>query len=365
MDGGLRITSDHPGGNVSVLGVGDEVVQVAQEIRDSTQWWFYWNFEAESDAERTVDFEFTNGEVVGPWGPAVSHDGRTWSWLGEDATRGHEQFTYEFDAGERVRFAFSLPYQVADFERYVASAPYLAVQTLTTSENGRDVPVVTLGNEAADADVLFTARHHACESIANYVLEGVLDRLQEDQATFLEDYRVHVIPFVDVDGVERGDQGKLRGPHDHNRDYVTGNALTDDVGPMYRATAAVMAYVDDLDLSAAVDVHCPGRWGGRSDGTFFVARPGHVESTDALSAALATATGDSAYHHDPENDERAEDLTWTQPRTPSCTGYTASRCSTLATTFEVPYFGTAGNVVTQTSSRELGSNLADALVAVT
>jgi hypothetical protein len=30
-----------------------------------------------------------------------------------------------------------------------------------------------------------------------------------------------IVPFVDKDGVEEGDQGKNRHPHDHNRDYAT------------------------------------------------------------------------------------------------------------------------------------------------
>ena len=35
----------------------------------------------------------------------------------------------------------------------------------------------------------------------------------------IPNYLVYVIPFVDIDGVENGDQGK-QAPHDHNRDYI-------------------------------------------------------------------------------------------------------------------------------------------------
>lgn len=61
-----------------------------------------------------------------------------------------------------------------------------------------------------------TARHHACESTGNYVLEGVLEELIKSLPNNLS---VMCVPFVDYDGVVNGDQGKNRFQHDHNRDY--------------------------------------------------------------------------------------------------------------------------------------------------
>ena len=57
--------------------------------------------------------------------------------------------------------------------------------------------------DAGEKTVLFTARHHACESTGNYVLEGVLEHLLSLPEI---PFRCIVIPFVDFDGVVDGDQ---------------------------------------------------------------------------------------------------------------------------------------------------------------
>jgi hypothetical protein len=60
---------------------------------------------------------------------------------------------------------------------------------------------------------------------------------------------LYAVPFVDKDGVEEGDQGKNRKPHDHNRDYGE-----ESIYPEVRA-------IKELDRSAnfvcALDFHCP------------------------------------------------------------------------------------------------------------
>ena len=91
---------------------------------------------------------------------------------------------------------------------------------MPNSEKGREQQAYLFGNLNAKKTILLTARHHACESVANYVLEGLLDGLLREKYSVTEDCKVLVVPFMDIDGVEDGDQGKSRFPHDHNRDYL-------------------------------------------------------------------------------------------------------------------------------------------------
>ena len=102
--------------------------------------------------------------------------------------------------------------------------------------------------------VILTARHHACESMANYAMEGILAYWLADEpaAAYLrEQVDIHAIPFMDKDGVERGDQGKCREPHDHNRDYLA--------EPIYAAVRALMAQAPTWrgDCPLMLDLHCP------------------------------------------------------------------------------------------------------------
>ncbi len=71
--------------------------------------------------------------------------------------------------------------------------------------------------------------------MATYALEGFLSAVLADDACgrqWQENWEVLAVPFLDKDGVENGDSGKNRAPHDHNRDY--------NEQPLYPEIAALM-----------------------------------------------------------------------------------------------------------------------------
>jgi hypothetical protein len=60
-----------------------------------------------------------------------------------------------------------------------------------------------------------------------------------------------MVPFVDYDGVQAGDQGKVRKPHDHNRDY------SEFIYPETKAITEWIARHANGKLDMFIDVHCP------------------------------------------------------------------------------------------------------------
>ena len=154
--GAVAIRADFPGGNVAVLSVEGDSVQVAPDLRGDSPW-FYWCFEAKATKP----------------GPSKK-------------------------------------------------------------------------------PVLVTGRHHACETIASYVLEGFLQEAMSDNPVgerFRKRYVLYAIPFVDKDGVEEGDQGKNRKPHDHNRDYGDQS--------LFPEVQAIKDLDRAVDFRFALDFHCP------------------------------------------------------------------------------------------------------------
>ena len=63
-------------------------------------------------------------------------------------------------------------------------------------------------------------------------------------------------PFMDKDGVEEGDQGKNRKPHDHNRDYLyqTGEK---GIYPSVTALRELVSKWSQHRLKIGIDMHCP------------------------------------------------------------------------------------------------------------
>ena len=273
----LSVDCDYPGGNIIVVSVDDNRIVVRQDLRDTTEWWFYYNFRVRGAAGRTiaVTFDDQGRGPIAACGPAVSIDSRrTWHWAVTDFDTRRFSYHVPRDA-EEVYFALSIPYQLDDFQHFLNrhagnGNATLNVATLTVTEQGRHAPVLTIGNpDTAAANILFTCRHHACESVAGYVLEGLLDELLSPAAAdFRRSHAVTAIPFIDLDGVEAGDQGKSRHPHDHNRDYGD--------NPRYatvRATQQLVSRLATRNLAFFADLHCPWVRGADNEAAFLVFPP--------------------------------------------------------------------------------------------
>lgn len=88
------------------------------------------------------------------------------------------------------------------------------------------------------------------------------DRWLRENADFV------VIPFMDKDGVEEGDQGKNRRPRDHNRDY-DGESVPASV----RANREWVPHWGNGSLAFALDMHCPWIRGENNEHIYFVGSP--------------------------------------------------------------------------------------------
>ena len=285
----FTVDCDFPGGNIVVEKAEGDDVYVRQDLRDTEGNWFYWNFRVRGAAGRTLTFHFTKGDVFTRQGPSCSLDGgRTWQWLGmpkatpakpaapaaDPATSPAPKpagpapsigpvFTFTIPAGaEDVRFALSIPYQESNLREFLAryegrTAPRAGV--LCRTRKGRQAEVLYLGSPDARPDyrVAFTCRHHACESVASYVLEGIMASALADDGLgqwFRRRVAIIAVPFMDKDGVELGDQGKNRRPHDHNRDYAD-----DSIYPEVAAVKKLLPEWSAGRLDVAIDLHCPSR----------------------------------------------------------------------------------------------------------
>ena len=169
-----------PGGNILVERIDGDDVWVRQDLRDTQGDWFYWCFRVRSAQRRTITFHFTGSDVIGVRGPGVSLDnGVSWQWLGQDAVDA-KSFTHVFSKQDNdVRFSFGMPYQESHMQAFLDSCqghPALSVDSLCRTRAGRSVERLHLGCTSAEPDhrVLLTCRHHCCEMMASYALEGII-----------------------------------------------------------------------------------------------------------------------------------------------------------------------------------------------
>ncbi len=364
------VDANYPGGNIVVERIEGDTVYLRPDLRDTQGWWFYWSFRVRGAQGRTLTFRFSGDNPVGVRGPAVSIDsGRSWSWLGSEAVQD-ASFRYTFGASaSEARFCLAMPYLEANLKEFLArhkDSPYLAVRELCKSRKGRSVERLHVGRLDGDATyrVLVTARHHACEMMADYAMEGLLEAMlaENDDGYWLRrNVEVMAIPFVDKDGVEDGDQGKNRQPHDHNRDYI-GQSV-------HASVAALRTFVPNWSngkLAAAFDLHCPYIRGQYNEVIYIV---GSSEETmwqqqREFGRILETVqSGPLAYH---ASDNLPFGKAWNTNANTSSGKSFAEWASglegiRLSASFEIPYANASGQPVTADSARAFGRSLARAI----
>lgn len=366
----LTIRSDFPGGNIIVEKIEDNVVKLRQDERDTARFWFYWCFKIQGAEGRRVRFDFTQGNVFGNRGPAVSNDdGQSWNWLGLDACDG-DSFSYSFAATERsVLFAFAVPYTEANLDEFLKrheKHPAMLRQELVRSANRRLVELVRSGRIDGHARhrVLLTARHHACESIANFVLEGIWESALEDSELgrwICEHVEILSVPFIDKDGVEAGDQGKMRQPYDHWLDYQADSRYPESRALRY----LIESEAKRQPIDVALDIHCPYI---RDSRIFFALGSNRTiaASTTRFCRLLEQhQQGLLTYHLE---DNLLFGFKWNVPETYAGRRSFWQWAETLpgiraVATLEVPYASVVGSTVTPEAARKLGSDLAIALRA--
>ena len=370
MTTAIKIDADFPGGNIAVEKIDGDHVYLHQDIRDTRGWWFYWCFRARGAAGRTLAFHFTNKDVFAGRGPAASVDrGKTWEWLGRRRVRG-QTFRYSFphDAAD-VRFCMAMPYMQSNLREFLERhrpSPHLRRATLCKSKEGRTVERLHVGrlDGRCRYRALLTCRHHACEMMANYALEGIIDVVlgrSREGKWLRENVEFLAVPFVDKDGVEDGDQGKNRKPRDHNRDY-SGKS----VHPSVATLRTFVPEWSDGKLRFAMDMHCPWIRGATSEWVYFVGRDSEEnwrELTRFSKVLESVRTGPLPFHarnNLPFGKSWNTAATWTQGM--SCSRWAATLPGIrLATSIEIPYATASRQPVTADSARALGRDLAKAI----
>jgi len=368
--GEVRVDADFPGGNIILDKVDGDEVFLHQDLRDTAGDWFFWHFRVRGAAGRTLTFRFTRSNALGILGPAASTDaGESWAWLGKESVQG-ASFRYAFAPGAaEVRFCFAFPYLGANLAKLLqchAAFRHLRAETLCKSRKGRDVELLRFGRTDGPPDhrVLITCRHHCCESMASYSLEGIVEAVladTEDGAWLRQHVEFLAIPFVDKDGVEDGDQGKNRRPHDHNRDYAG-----EGIYPEPKAIRELVPRWSQGRLRVALDLHCPWIRGPHNEVIYLVGSesPATWQQQCDFGTILETVRAGPLIYRAQDN------LPFGQAWNTSSNfagGTSFNRWAgelpgvRLSTSIEIPYANASDCAVTAASARAFGHDLAKTL----
>lgn len=354
----LKVDCNFPGGNILVDHIVGDFVYLHQDLRDTKGDWFYWYFRVTGAGGKTVNFYFTKSAAIGALGPAYSLDeGKTWEWLGEEAVR-ENSFVFSFpENAKTVRFCMAIPYLEENFKQFLKKHKEIKKETLCISRKGRKVELLRLGNPEGKYKVLLTCRHHCCEMTAGYALEGIMGEILRNKelygkADFL------IVPFVDKDGVEDGDQGKNRKPYDHNRDYGKKS-----IYPEVRALKKLVGKWLNNKTFFAMDLHCPWLKSGMNEQVYFVGQRSGKNWKQTLNYSRIlekTNKGQVVYF---AKDNLPYGVGWNTGISANFSRWAASLPKAVfAATVEIPYARAHGKEITPAQAREFGEYIAKAIL---
>ena len=367
---GIKVSSDFPGGNIDLLGIEADTVWLKTDNSFTEGEWFYWYFKVSNIAGQRITFKFEQENVFARYGPGYSiNNDQTWKWYGEN--RVHENaFTFSFaDTDTTAYFSVAFPYleqNLLSFLSTLKNSDKLIIDTLCISPEGRAIEKIIIKPVQGNPEykVLITARHHACEMMANYAMEGIISSILNDNncRLLLENVEFMLIPFMDKDGVENGEQGKNRIPRDHNRDYVDES--------IHHSTAALRNTIpvwSDQKLKIAIDLHCPWIHSSINETIYVVGNSDpEIEKQQIIFSKLLekNTTGDlKLYHKDFIPFGTSWNTAQNYSRGRSFARWAGSLDGVyLACTIEFPYANVSGIPVTKDGARAFGKAIAYSIV---
>jgi murein tripeptide amidase MpaA len=214
----LKISSSFDSGAIEAVSCAradDLQVAIRADSHADFRQWFHFRLQGASG--QACRLRFLNAgkcTYVDGWRDyrvVASYDRRDWFRV---PTRfdGAEMAVEHTPQRDSIYYAYFEPYS---WERHldllgsVAQSPRVRVRDIGSSVEGRDMSLVTVGTaEAAKRPIWIIARQHPGETMAEWFVEGLLERLVDASdpmaRALLASAVVHVVPNMNPDGSVRG-----------------------------------------------------------------------------------------------------------------------------------------------------------------
>ncbi|KQN10079.1 hypothetical protein ASE85_03915 [Sphingobium sp. Leaf26] len=214
----ISISSGFDSGNIRTLSITDSPAGVRAELEivtdhqsDFYQWF---HFRVANAAGRAVELAIVNcGQSAYPDGWAgysarVSEDRENWLLADTSYADGTLTIRLEPDSNA-VWIAYFAPYSMErhhDLIAWAASQPGVEHRELGLTLDGQPLDLLTIGE--GPRQVWLYARQHPGESMAEWWMEGALERLTDEEDAVARLLRqkatIHLVPNMNPDGSRRG-----------------------------------------------------------------------------------------------------------------------------------------------------------------
>ncbi|WP_350642916.1 M14-type cytosolic carboxypeptidase [Psychrobacter sp. HY3-MNA-CIBAN-0198] len=216
----MHITANFDAGNIDVINL-DNKNNIQLAIRpDVGEEFFQWfNFRLSGEVGEQYVLNIVNAgqaSYLAGWEnyqAVASYDREYWFRLPISYTDGKLTITVELEC-DTIQIAYFAPYSYERHQDLLAAVqthPLVTLEHLGETLDKRDLTLVNISdgnNEVNKRNIWITARQHPGETMAEWLVEGLLySLLDSDNATaklLLEKANVYIVPNMNPDGSVRG-----------------------------------------------------------------------------------------------------------------------------------------------------------------
>jgi len=230
----MKITSNFDSGNIEIVSIDDKKKDIKLKIRKDTHSdFFQWfHFRLTGAASMPCKISIINaGQSSYPKGwenynVCVSYDREEWFRIPTTYRGGVLSFPFR-PAHNSVYFAYFAPYSYArhlDLIHQAQLVDNVQMEVIGKTFEGRDIEMLVIGKPRRNKKVIWVvARQHPGESMAEWFMEGFLERLLDRSdsvsRTILDKACFYVVPNINVDGSIAGNLRSSASGANLNREW--------------------------------------------------------------------------------------------------------------------------------------------------
>lgn len=214
----LSIAADFDSGNISLLDASDPQhikLAIRPDSKSAHFQWFHFKVDG-MQVGQPYGFSLTNASESSynrawtGYNAAASYDQKTWFRV--PSTFDGKALNFNLTPAEsQIWFAYFEPYSRERHDWLIKQALEVpGVECLATGKSveGRDIPLLRKGDGAAGKrNIWIIAQQHPGEHMAEWFMEGVIERLQQHDAELaglLEHADLYLVPHMNPDGSFHG-----------------------------------------------------------------------------------------------------------------------------------------------------------------
>ncbi len=338
----MKITCNFDSGNIEVLSLSaPDQIQLAIKKDHQSDFYQWFHFRLHTDSFEPHVMTITNaGQSAYPKGWAdyqavASYDRETWFRVDTEFD-GQNLVIRHYPEAESCYFAYFAPYSYErhqDLLSYAQNSGWAQLVDLGDTLDGRDLSMLVVGEPAAGKKKIWiTARQHPGESMAEWFVEGLLDRLlDEDDGVareLLAKAVFYIVPNMNPDGSVRGHLRTNAAGVNLNREWATPSM--EKSPEVFLVRQKMLEVGVDMLLDIHGDENLPYNFVAGAEGV-----PSYNDKMSALETAfkqallLVTPEFQDVYGYDKDAPGQAN-LT-------ICSTWVAEQFKCLAYTFEMPF----------------------------